>query len=140
MTASYDRLYGPQLDFLRSGGYALLFCTACELYGIRLSLNPEAILFAQLRLALYVVLNEVPDALNVLGPDCSSWGVPARATSMRSYINAYGRLSNKWVATNNALVSRILGCTQPELGEYLVVHTNPVVLKRSGWCCCSLWH
>ena len=61
-----------------------------------------------MRLALWVVLNEIPDAMNVFGPDCSSWGMPARATSMRTFLNPNGRLGNRWVASGTMMVARIL--------------------------------
>lgn len=57
-------------------------------------------------------MNETPDALNVIGPDCGSWGMPARSVSGRSYINANGFASRSWVGHNNALISRKLGCSQ----------------------------
>ena len=63
-----------------------------------------------LRLAMWVIMNECTDALNVIGPDCSSWGIPARSTSMRSYVNPFGRLGNDWVHRNYCLVSRIPSC------------------------------
>ena len=66
--------------------------------------------FCMLRIAMWAVLNQAPDALNLVGPDCSSWGVPARYTSMRNFVNPYGRMGNDWVESNNCLVSRTLVC------------------------------
>ncbi|CAE7315092.1 unnamed protein product [Symbiodinium necroappetens] len=80
-TASFDKLYGAPMDFISSSGYSI---------------------------AMWVVLNEIPDACNLIGPDCSSWGVPARASSMRSFINAHGRMASSWVNSNNCLVSRLV--------------------------------
>ena len=81
------------MNYLNNGGFALL----ARLYILyKLNAGPEQ--------------PESPDALNVVGPDCSSWGVPARSSSMRSYINPYGRLGNAWVTSNTALVGRKLGC------------------------------
>ena len=60
---------------------------------------------------MYAVLNQCVDAINVIGPDCSSWGLPARHTSMRSEINPLGRNGLAWVDTNNCLVSRPLSQT-----------------------------
>lgn len=45
----------------------------------------------------------------MMGPDCSSWGVPARGTSLRSPINCYGNLFLDWVRRSNCMVSRTLG-------------------------------
>ena len=42
----------------------------------------------------------------LLAPDCSSWGMPARYTSMRSYINAGGSLDRDFVQRGNCMVSR----------------------------------
>ena len=64
------------------------------------------VLTEQLSLALWVVLNEIPDAMNVIGPDCSSWGVPARATSMRNFNNPHGRAGLDWVSSGTTMVSR----------------------------------
>ena len=75
-------------------------------------MNLLGCVLSHLRLALWVVLNELPDALNVIGPDCGSWGIPARHTSGRSYINPMGCLFKKWITGNNMLVSRTLGCKQ----------------------------
>ena len=52
----------------------------------------------------------VPDSLLLAGPDCSSWGIPARSVSCRSFINSFGNMSNSWVQQNNTLVSRKLNC------------------------------
>ena len=42
------------------------------------------------RLALHTVLQEAKNAVNVLAPICSSWGMPARSTSGRTYFNWQG--------------------------------------------------
>ncbi|CAE7435198.1 unnamed protein product, partial [Symbiodinium necroappetens] len=80
-TASFDKLYGDPMDFLKNSGFTI---------------------------ACWVVMNEVPDGFNLIGPDCSSWGMPARASSMRSTINPYGRMGNSWVSSNYCLVSRLV--------------------------------
>ena len=43
-----------------------------------------------LRLTLYAIMNLCPMGFTLFAPDCSSWGIPARGTSMRSFINAEG--------------------------------------------------
>ena len=59
---------------------------------------------------MWVILCEVYDALNLIGPDCSSWTIPARGTSLRSFINPYGRMGIDFVGRNNCGISRTLGC------------------------------
>ena len=49
----------------------------------------------------------------MVGPDCASWGIPARSTSGRSFVNAFGSLHRDFVSRNNALVSRTLDCIIP---------------------------
>ena len=59
---------------------------------------------------MYVILCECPDAMNLLAPDCGSWGLAARGTSMRSALNPGGREALPWVNRNNCMVSRNIGC------------------------------
>ena len=59
---------------------------------------------------MYVILCELPDALNLFAPDCGSWTVTARGTSMRSVISPSGREALPWVADNNCTVSRSISC------------------------------
>lgn len=61
-----------------------------------------------LRLTLWIAINMHPDAIACMGPDCSSWGVPARGTSMRSAINIYGNLMSSWVRRSTTMVTRLL--------------------------------
>ena len=91
------------MDFISNSGFSMLSCFNYVADTLNLSM-------CQLcpRIAMWVVLNECPDACNLIGPDCSSWGVPARASSMRSFINPLGRMANLWVSSNTCLVSRPL--------------------------------
>ena len=61
-----------------------------------------------LRLALYVALNLAEESIALMGPCCASWGIPARATSMRSYINIHGALHLPFVADANVTIARML--------------------------------
>ena len=63
------------------------------------------------RLALYAILALDKQALTLWAPDCSSWGLPARSTSQRSFINPWGQPAYKFVENGNQMVSRILECT-----------------------------
>ncbi|CAK9080181.1 unnamed protein product [Durusdinium trenchii] len=49
-------------------------------------------------------------ALTLFAPDCSSWGLPCRGTSMRSFINPEGFESYQFVANANCMVSRMVLC------------------------------
>lgn len=61
-----------------------------------------------LRLTLWIAINMHPDGIACMGPDCSSWGVPARGTSMRSAINIFGNLMSSWVRRSTTMVTRLL--------------------------------
>ena len=56
-----------------------------------------------------MVLNEVPDAVNLAGPDCASWGIPARGSSKRSVLNPMAAQGVKFVDSGNCMISRTLG-------------------------------
>ena len=66
------------------------------------------------RLVLHTVMCEVEVAVNFMGPDCSSWGLPARSTSMRNFANSYGAMHLGFVFEANMTVSRSLSCDQCE--------------------------
>ena len=112
--ASFDKLYGRSMDFLSKGGFALQACNRSQHRGVAYSIDIYMYVRACIpsrtmldpRLAMFVVCCEVPDALNLIGPDCGSWGVPARYTSGRSYVNAFGHMSRQFVASNNCIISR----------------------------------
>ena len=61
-----------------------------------------------LRLCLWVVMGMPPDSLLMAAPDCSSWGLPARGTSLRSWINPCGNIFLQWVRRSNCMMSRNL--------------------------------
>ena len=46
--------------------------------------------------------------MNLMGPNCNSWGLPARGTSKRSYINAFGAMHFDFVHEGNTTISRTL--------------------------------
>ena len=62
-----------------------------------------------LRLVLHTILCLFPDSLCLLGPCCSSWGIPCRYTTMRSYINANGATHLPFVAEANQTIGLSLG-------------------------------
>ena len=61
------------------------------------------------RLVLHTVLCLLPESVCLMGPDCSSWGLPARGTSQRNYMNSLGAVHLKWVSDSNVTISRKLG-------------------------------
>ena len=63
---------------------------------------------AGLRLVLWIALCEAPEAVNLMGPDCSSWGVPARGTPKRSYLNPDGLTQVPFVQDGNRTAARRL--------------------------------
>lgn len=56
---------------------------------------------------MMVVLQEAPNALNLVAPDCSSFTVVSRGTSMRTPINPLGRDGIAFVHSANGSVSRL---------------------------------
>ena len=60
------------------------------------------------RLVIYIVLNEVEEAVNLLGPECGSWGLPARGTSLRTYVNIFGAMAVPFVAEANECIGKTL--------------------------------
>lgn len=61
-----------------------------------------------MRLVLWTVLHMPMGSFGHFAPDCSSWGVPSRGTSWRTYLNASGNVMNGWVQSGNLQVSRSL--------------------------------
>ena len=59
------------------------------------------------RLTVYSILNQDEHALTLWAPDCSSWGLPARSTSQRSFVSPMGG-TYAFVQRANCMVSRNL--------------------------------
>ena len=76
--ASVDESYFP-------GERTMNFVTPAGFSWLGYSVGP-----LQLRLIMWVILCEYPEAVNLMGPCCSSWGLPARGTSCRNYVNPHG--------------------------------------------------
>lgn len=99
--ASFDWSYDSRcMDFLGRGGFLIL--------GMRCTCLTET------RLCLHTILQEHENAVNVLAPICSSWGMPARATSMRSFFNWQGHEGYDFVRSANVMVSRPIGLRHPD--------------------------
>lgn len=80
----------------------------------------SGISYAKLRLVVYIILCEVEEAVNLMGPECGSWGVPARGTSKRTYCNAFGAMHIPFVADANHCVAKKLDCIHRYASNYLV--------------------
>ena len=87
-----------------------------------------------LRTVLWVVLNLRPEAVALMGPSCSSWGLPARATSMRNFMNALGARHLKFVHDSSVTISRMPGCSQRSSSD-LRLHNMHVAKLRMVLVC-----
>ncbi|CAK9070458.1 unnamed protein product [Durusdinium trenchii] len=68
-----------------------------------------------------------------MAPDCGSWGLPARSTSQRSYVNPMGCESYGFVDRGNIMVSRLVLCILLILSRnafYLVEQPRQTLLDR----------
>ena len=79
-----------------------------------------------LRLTLWIAVHMHENAMACMGPDCSSWGLPARGSSMRSYINWHGNVFSTWVRRSTTMISRLLVCNI----KYYAVH-DKIKIYRS---------
>ena len=91
------------MNFLTSPGFLFAGCSCATKYKI---LRPPS---DKPRLVLWTVLCEFEESMNVMGPNCNSWGLPARSTSQRNYMNPNGATHLPFVDDGNCCVSRILG-------------------------------
>ena len=112
--ASIDRDYNSRsMDFLKTSGFLFLgykinICVL-NLYTHPVCSHPLCLLcLGWPRLVLFAIMNLCPRGLVHWAPCCSSWGIPARGTSLRSIINAHGYTSYEFVANGNTTVSRTL--------------------------------
>ena len=96
-TVAYDinhaRPGSRAMDFLSEGGFAP---------GSQL----DRLVALWLRLAMICVLQEGPNSLNVLAPDCGSWSSVSRGTSLRTKVNPLGRQGLDFVHRANGMISR----------------------------------
>lgn len=111
--ASYDKdFHSRAMEFTSSAGWLFPF----KIYMIDPSNDVCVFLHASfdtaciyiLRLVLWTVLHMDVDSFGHFAPDCSSWGIPSRGTSLRNFINAAGNVCNSWVKGANLQVSRNL--------------------------------
>lgn len=116
--ASFDWSYDNKaMDFLGSAGWLLLGVVLlyndyrcrfwfqnrqCSKKHLKGSSSPWP------RLCLHTILQQELNAVNLMAPICSSWGLPARYTSMRNYFNWQGMDQYNFVSSANEMVSRLL--------------------------------
>ncbi len=87
---------------------------------------------------MWVLLQESPDALNMAGPDCASWGLPARSTSGRTVLNILGRQDLPFVTGGNCMIARLLGMNQNEIHQLFKYvhgqHVNNFSIRLVAFC------
>jgi hypothetical protein len=69
-------------------------------------------------------MNMTTNALGMLGPDCGSWGLPARGSSLRSEINIWGNLFSPWVRGGTQMISRSFVCIQDSFARFFQQMTD----------------
>ena len=94
-----------------------------------------------MRLCLYVIMQELPNALNLMAPDCGSWGIPARGTTRRAFHNYLG-CSYPFVLSGNLMVARSLDLQYVIhltwwCSTYIYEHQN--LSPFWGWYCAVWW-
>ncbi|CAE7333694.1 unnamed protein product [Symbiodinium pilosum] len=85
-------------------------------------------------LCVYVILNQVPEALSLFAPMCASWGAPNRGTSMRSVLNPSGQMNYRSVQEANTTVSRMT------LLALLILSRNGLFLVENPMQTLLQWH
>ncbi len=64
-----------------------------------------------------------------MGPECGSWGLPARGTSKRTFCNAFGAMHLPFVCKANECIAKNLDCILPFCFEkYRCAHMYVLVL------------
>lgn len=96
------------------------------LHGFLLLVDPY--LFAELRVAIHTVLCLFEYALCLMGPDCAPWGMPARYTSQKNFMNALGAMHLPFVDSGNQMVSMCLSY----ILILFILRLNPRKLKRGS--------
>lgn len=48
-----------------------------------------------------------------MGPECASWGLPARGSSKRTFCNAFGAMHLSFVGRANECIAKNLDCILP---------------------------
>lgn len=106
--ATIDIERGACMDFNSDAGFAKQPQTDVMGYGL-LSFKTMCSDFSHVRLVMWVIMQQTVNSVNLIGPSCSSWGLPNRGTSMRNFINWKGNEQYPYVADANRMVSRSFG-------------------------------
>ena len=84
-----------------------------------------------MRLCLYVIMKELPNAVNLMAPDCGSWGIPSRGATRRSFHNYLGS-AYQFVLSGNLMVGRSLDL-QFFFNTYLTWFCIPALFQLYKW-------
>ena len=127
-TVSYDIEMFPDkrtMDFLSPSGFAYLslYYVACPP-----PLLPPVCHIQPPRLAMTCILQEGPNALNLVAPDCGSFSLVSRGTFMRSGINPLGRQGLPFVFRGNGSISR----WENPVFKFMVSNLKTLTLKEMG--------
>lgn len=57
-----------------------------------------------------------------LAPDCSSWGIPSRGTSLRNFVNVAGNVFLPWIQGANEMIAKYLS---PFVQEVILTYKHP---------------
>lgn len=101
-------LHGATIFYPALDSCTCLTCNTAHAYSF-LARNTSRLLLLP-RVALYGALMLRAGSLMWLAPDCRSWGLPARSSSMRNGLNPLG-VGRQFVVSANVMVSRFLACT-----------------------------
>ncbi|CAK9110923.1 unnamed protein product [Durusdinium trenchii] len=93
------------------------------------------------RLAMWILIHTDSCGLFLAGPDCSSWGIPARGTSWRTRVNIHGNIFLAWVRGSSCMISRLVLCILLAMSRniaWVVEQPHGSLLenhKRFSWMC-----
>ena len=99
-----DLSYGDCMNFDGSACFALFGSCLCMLWMLHVCLLKICL---ETRLCIYLILNQVPGACNLLAPVCGSWSIVSRGSTLRRYVNPMGCQAYPSVSGGNRMVSRL---------------------------------
>jgi len=81
------------------------------------------------RLSAVCVMKQCPGSFNLVAPDCGSWSLVSRGTSLRSPMNPNGRSALPFVARGNTTVAR----WEPRFLTNCFAVIVPIYLQKESW-------